>query len=463
MGPFLLTFIMVMFVLMLQFLWQYIDDLVGKGLEWTVIAELLFYACGNLIPMALPLATLLSSIMAVGNLGEHNELLALKASGISLQRILAPLAALVLLITVSDFVFSNNIIPYINLKFNSLLYDVKHQRPELQLKEGVFFDGIDNYTIRVNDKDEKNGALRDIIIYDHSKGSGNRSVIIADSGFLRMTSNQKYLILTLYDGSSYEEEKESGGERKLPFRTNKFKEQEAVFELTGYGFERTDENLFKNRAQMLNLGQLTIMSDSLQREQNSRTMLQVRNFFHTSTFRHYSDFDVAAESRPYKIPVDTLMQALNVEQRLSAVEKALLSSKEAQSNLSTHIEDLRYSSRELNLHSIEWHLKFAFPLSCLIFFFIGAPLGAIIRKGGFGTPFLISLFIFLLYYIVSMAFKRLARDGAWDPAVAIWMSSLVTIPMGIFFTYKAATDKRFSLPKWYSSAASWVGKIFSNK
>lgn len=460
-GPFAMSFFMVMFVLILQFLWLQIDDLVGKGLAWSVILELLLYASGSLFVMGLPLIVLLSSIMAVGNLGEHNELLALKAAGISLPRILSSLIVVASLVTVGDFFFSNNALPYINLKLTSLMFDVKQQRPELQIKEGVFYDGINNYNIRVDDKDEETGLLHGIIIYDHSKGNGNRSVTIADSGHLRMTSNQKYLVLQLYDGHTYEEENESsGGERKLPFRTNKFAEQEVIFELTGYGFERTDENLFKGRASMLNLNQLSVMSDSLARERDSRTAMQIRSFLYSNNFSHHSDFDNSS-SKPYKIYADSIVKTLNAEQRLATADKALVQAKQAQSSLGIQADDLRRSNATLNMHNIEWHLKFSYPIACFIFFLIGAPLGAIIRKGGFGTPFIISLIVFLIYYMVSVAFKKMARDGAWDVAVAMWMSTLVTLPMGIFLTYKAVTDQRFALPKWYTKASAWMGKFFS--
>jgi lipopolysaccharide export system permease protein len=454
---------MVMFVLILQFLWLYIDDLVGKGLEWSVIAELILYASGNLLIMALPLSLLLASIMAVGNLGEHNELLALKASGISLPRIMAPLVVVAGLFTVGDFFFANNALPYINLKFSSLLYDVKQQRPELQIEEGVFYDGIKNYTIRVGDKDENTGLLRRVIIYDHSKGSGNRAVTIADSGYLRVTANQKYLILTLYSGYSYEEESESSGERKLPFRTNQFGEQEAVFELTGYGFERTDENLFRDKAEMLNLSQLTVMSDSLLREHSARASMQMHNFLYSESFTHHYDFDTRSRNKPHKITADSALLPLSVEQRVAVAEKAINTAAQAQNLLAATAEDLRRANLSLNKHNIEWHLKFTNPLACIILFFIGAALGAIIRKGGLGMPFIVSLVVFLIYYMVSAAFKRLARDGSWEVPMAIWMSTLVTLPMAIFFTYKAVGDRRFTLPKWYVAFANLLGTFIKKK
>jgi lipopolysaccharide export system permease protein len=462
-GPFILAFFMTMFVLILQFLWMWIDDLVGKGLEWKVILELIFYYSGNLFMMALPLATLLSSIMAIGNLGEHNELLALKSAGISLPRILAPLLAAACLLAVSGFLFSNNLLPYFNLKATALLYDVRQQRPELQIKEGMFYDGITNYTIRVKEKDEKTGLLSNIMIYDHSAGSGNRSLTIADSGYIRITSNQKYLILTLYNGCSYDELKENNaGERKYPFRINKFSMEETIVELIGYGFERTDETLFKNRSKMFNLRQLSAISDSLQRERDSRVLLQAQNFFLSSNFR-FGTTDFNSTGKPYRFVADSIIATCDVEQQLQIAGKALTLAKQAQSNLAVQAADMQFTNRELSLHNIEWHLKFTVPLSCIIFALIGAPLGAIIRKGGFGTPFLISLLVFMLYYVTSFAFEKLAKNSEWDPRIAIWMSTIVTLPLGLFFSYKAATDQRITLPKWYLAAANWVGTFFEGK
>ncbi|MDR1022926.1 MAG: LptF/LptG family permease [Prevotellaceae bacterium] len=461
-GPFILTFFMTMFVLILQFLWIWIDELVGKGLEWGVILELIFYYSGNLFMMALPLATLLSSIMAIGNLGEHNELLALKSAGISLPRILAPLMVVACLLAVGGFLFSNNLLPYFNLKATALLFDVKQQRPELQIKEGVFYDGINDYIIRVKDKDEKTGLLCDIMIYDHSGNNGNRSLTIADSGYMRITSNQKYLILTLYNGCSYDELKESAGEHKYPFRINKFSMEETVFELTGYGFERTDDALFKNRSKMLDLHQLSVISDSLQRERDSRTLLNAQNFFRSTSFRLGAS-DFSSSGKPRRLAADSILAACDVEQQLQIANKALVLAKQAQSSFASQASDMQFSNRELDLHNIEWHLKFTVPLSCILFVLIGAPLGAIIRKGGFGTPFLISLLVFMLYYIVSFSFEKLAKNSEWEPRIAIWMSTIVTLPLAIFFSYKAATDRRVTLPKWYLKVMDRAGALLGAK
>jgi lipopolysaccharide export system permease protein len=454
---------MTMFVLILQFLWAYIDELVGKGLEWRVILEFIFYYSGNLFMMALPLATLLSSIMALGNLGEHNELLALKSAGISLPRILAPLMAATCVFTVVGFLFANNLLPYFNLKGTALLYDIRQQRPELQIKEGLFYDGIADYTIRVESKNEKTGLLCGIMIYNHTGGSGNRSLTIADSGYMRITSNQKYLVLTLYSGCSYDELKESAGERKYPFRINNFSLEETIFELTGYGLERSDGNLFKNRSRMLNLRQLSTISDSLKRESDSRALQMARSFFQLSNFQlGASDFS-SAYSKPRRFNADSVLQTCNAEQQLLAASRALTMAKQAQGNLVAQASDMQFTNRERSLHDIEWHLKFTVPLSCIIFLLIGAPLGAIIRKGGFGTPFLISLIVFMIYYITSMLFERLARNSEWNPRVAIWMSTIITLPIGLFFSYKAATDQRVTLPKWYLKIMDWIGNVLGGR
>jgi lipopolysaccharide export system permease protein len=455
-----------MFVLILQFLWQYIDDLVGKGLEWYVICQLIFYiSSSTLVMMALPLATLLASSMALGNLGEHNELLALKSAGISLHRILAPLMLLVAgVFAVGGFWYANRVQPYFFLRFTSLMYDVRRQRPELQIKEGIFYDGITNYTIRVQHKDEQTGLLSGLMIYDHSANNGNRSLTMADSGYIRITADKKYLVLTLYDGNSYEEmneQKGSGGERKYPFRTNSFAKQEAMFELTGYGFERTDESLFKDRAKMLNLNQLTVMADSLQRDIGSRTQLLARNFFTSGSFR-YGSTDFLNPHKPYRLNTDSLFATFDVRKQHSVAHRALELAMQAQSSYVIQAGDMQYERRDLNMHNIEWHLKFSLPFSCVVFFLIGAPLGAIIRKGGFGTPFLVSLLVFLVYYMVSFAGERLARDSVWTPRSAIWMSTLVTLPMGIFFAYKAAADKSIAMPQWLAYAIGQAKRLLQS-
>ncbi|GHT10540.1 hypothetical protein AGMMS4956_02030 [Bacteroidia bacterium] len=456
-----------MFVLVLQFLWLYIDDLVGKGLDAVVVVELITYAAANLIPMALPLSMLLASIMTMGNLGEHNELLALKSSGISLSRIMFPIFIVAICFTLGSFFFSNNVLPYTNLKFTSLLFSVKQQRPELQIKPGVFYDGIEDYIIKVDSKDEETGLLHNVIIYNHSAKNGNKSLTIANTGYLRVTSNQQYLIFTLYNGCVYEEmQEEKNATPKYPFRENEFEEQESVFELIGYGFERSDETLFKNKSQMLNLQQLDVVRDSLRQGRDKNIDGILTQFFRTSHFAHNREFIETTgndnTSYPYNITCDSLIATMSAAQIHRAAKNAVQRAMETKSELATQVDAVKYDSRQVNIHDIEWHLKFTYPLACLIFFFIGAPLGAIIRKGGFGTPFVISLLVFLIYYVISISCQKIARDGAMSTALAMWISSLVTFPFGVFMTYKAAKDQQIALPRWYLVFTKWIGHFWNN-
>ncbi len=273
-GPLVMTFFIVMFILLMQFLWKYIDDLVGKGLEWKVIAELLLYASSNLVPMALPLSTLLASLMTMGNLGENNELLAMKSAGISLPRILSPLIFITILISISAFFFSNNVLPYTNLKISTLLYSVKQQKPELAIKEGIFTTINDVYSIKIAEKNQKTSLMRRIMIYDHSKNEGNLVITSADSGYIKVSNDEKRLVATLYSGNTYEERLESAtsksGNRAFPSSSQKFQEQVIVFELQGKGLQKTDEELFKSSAQTMNLHQLDIVKDSLSKQYRSR-------------------------------------------------------------------------------------------------------------------------------------------------------------------------------------------------
>jgi lipopolysaccharide export system permease protein len=459
-APLIATFFVVMFVLVLQFLWLYIDDMVGKGLEIMVVVELISYAAINLITMALPLTVLLASIMVMGNLGEHNELLALKASGISLWRIAFPVFVVVTMLSVGSFVVANNVLPYTNLKFTSLLFSVKQQRPELQIQPGIFYDGIQDYIVKADDKNDETGMLLNLMIYNHGDPNGARSLTVADSGYLRITSDQKYLIFTLYGGNVYDELKESGSEPKYPLNIRTFKEQESVFELTGYGFERSDENLFKNRAQMLNLQQLSTYADSLRTTRNQLVVQNFNNYFHSSYFTHSQEIgkpdSIAMLQYKYPLTLDSLMKTMTAEQIGRAASRAVQRAREAKSEIVTQVEQLRGDNRQINSHDIQWHLMFVYPLGCLIFFFVGAPIGAIIRKGGFGTSFVISLVAFLLYYVISIIFQKYARDGILSSASAMWVSSVVTASIGILFTYKAIKDRTFTLPKWYLWVAQKV-------
>jgi lipopolysaccharide export system permease protein len=442
----------------MQFLWRYIDELVGKGLEIKVIAELLAYASASLVPMALPLAILLSSLMTFGNLGEFHELTALKASGISLQRIMFPLMVLVFIISIGAFFFANNVMPYTNLKMKSLIYDVRQQRPELNIQEGEFFNGIDNYSIRTNKKDPVTNVMYGLKIYDHTQRKGNASVTLADSGKIEMTTDKRDLLITLWNGKSYSE-MESDRKKSYntyPHRIDVFKEEKIVIPVSGYDLQRTDETLFKNYYQMLNVSQLMHAMDSL----NAEMAIKNNHFRHSLMTYHYfkirdrnlpprpfRQMPVAADSMPGTIQhtdtissFDSLYASFDPTMKRRIVNTALSNARTTKGFIENTISNMKFEQRNIRKHEIEWHKKFALAAACLIFLFVGAPLGAIIRKGGMGMPTVISTVLFILYYVISLTGEKFARESILESYQGMWMSSFILVIVGIFLTYKATND-----------------------
>lgn len=462
-----MTFFIVMFVLLMQFLWKYIDDLVGKGLDWTIISELLLYASAGLVPMALPLSTLLASLMTLGNLGENNELLAMKSAGISLPRIMLPLIVVTILISSGAFFFSNNVLPYTNLKITSLLYDVKQQRPELQLKEGVFYNGIEGMSVKIGEKNHNTNLLKRIMIYDHRSNDGNITVTVADSGYMRVTTDERHLVVTLYNGYTYEEVKEGrepvrNRDKKLPARKTHFAEQTFIHELKGFGLQRTDEELFKNNFQVMNLAQLDKAQDSLSNELRFRNDAFKKNLVSNIVLRNVyrAPQDTVLVAATYKLITDTLYSKLNNEQKLRAIERALVNARSAKSYISTTSDEINYKAKYIARHKIEWHRKFALSFACFVFFFIGAPLGAIIRKGGLGMPVVISVLFFILYYVIAITGEKFVRELVWHPTLGMWISSVILLPLGAFLSYKATTDSVILNADWYVNTFK---KVFSFK
>ena len=449
-GPFVLTFIIVVFVLLMQFLWKYIDDLVGKGLETTVIAELLMYTSASLVPMALPLAVLLASIMTFGNLGEHNELLAFKSAGISLQRIMTPVIFMVILITFGAFLFNNNMLPYTNLKMRSLLYDIQKQNPELQIKPGLFDNTIEGYSIRVEEKDSRTSLLKGIQIYDHSDHLGNIIVTVADSGYIRMTTDERHLVFTLYSGFTYTEMQKKGRDKRkktFPARRDKFQMQEMLVELVDFGLQRTDENLFKSSYQMMNLTQLKHVTDSLideilYNQKDLKSTLRTASYYKNKSFLYKGDDKdtVIYEKKVVRFNADSVFYSQKREDQIRTINQAIGAARNTTNYLNNSYITQDNKVRRLRKYQIETHRKYTLSLACLLFFFIGAPLGAIIRKGGLGLPVVISVFFFIIYYIISLTGEKFARESVLSPFYGMWISTFILIPLGTFLTYKASKD-----------------------
>jgi lipopolysaccharide export system permease protein len=432
----------------MQFLWKYVDDLVGKGLSFGVLSELLLYASATFIPLALPLAILLASLMTFGNLGENYELTALKSSGISLWKIMYPLIVLIITISIVAFFYSNISLPYFNWKFRSLLYDIQQQRPELQIKEGVYYNGIEGYSIKIGKKEAGTNLLFNLKIYDHTENNGNVCVTTADSGYIKMTSDKRFLMITLINGESYidmpEDQKHRFNKKSYPFRRDKFEQQIVNIPLEGFDFERTEEGLFRNNYQMMNLKQLTYATDSMWKDiyADSRSLKNsiLNGNLYPNIITNYKDTSKKQSISKYNRNIRVLFYSLNEQDKLMALNSALVEARNAKSSISTETQVRLSKMIRLKKHEIEWHKKFTLSLACIIFFFIGAPLGAIIRKGGLGLPLVISVIFFILYYIISLTGEKMARESFWTAWRGVWFSSMLLLPIGIFLTYKATND-----------------------
>ncbi len=440
-GPLVMTFFIALFILLMQFLWKYVDDLVGKGLEWYIIAELLFYASSTFVPLALPLAILLSSLMTFGNLGEHYELVAMKAAGISLRKVMKPLVLLSVMIAFVAFYFSNNILPIANLKFHAILYDVREQKLALNIKEGIFYDGIDGYVIRVGKKERDGKTIRNIKIYDHSQRQGNANLTLAEWGTMELTPDKKVLIFKLYNGTNYQERVDQRNyHRQRQFQRTRFAENVRRFDLSAFAMNRTNEDFFKKHYQMLNLKQLRHFEDSI----NGRINLRKTEFVKTvyGSFYQFNMMDSLVKSHADTAATlkTEFLSNFPVHRQREILDAAIQSASSIRENLRVHINDLDARKKILHRYEIEIQRKFTLSLACFILFFIGAPLGAIVRKGGFGLPVVFSVVFFIIYHVISMTGEKFCREGVLPAYKGMWIASAIFLPVGIFLTLKATTD-----------------------
>ncbi len=437
-----MTFAVVMFILLMQFVWKYIDDFVGKGLDWFLILELMFYVAVTLVPMALPLAILLASIMTFGNLAESYELTALKSAGMSLQKVMKPLTITTFLMAIGAFLFANYILPMANLKMGTLLYDITHQKPSLDVKEGVFYKGIQDFTIKVAKKDAKNNILYNILIYDHSQRQGNNKVVIAKQGIMKMSADENFLLITLKDGHSYEEIVSQNNKGFKPLTRTNFKEETIVMDMRDFKMIRTDESLFKDNYQMMNISQLSNEIDTLKKENKER--------YAAINMQVIKNYNLYSDSTKISVHKDSLTQALldkknwidvyNLSEKNRIFENALSLARTNQSYVNVNLMSAKNAVETESRYKIEWHKKFTLSFACLVLFFIGAPLGAIIRKGGIGMPAVVSVGFFLIFHVLSITGEKSAKEGVWEAWQGAWLATFVLLPIGIFLTYKATRD-----------------------
>jgi lipopolysaccharide export system permease protein len=488
----------------MQFVWKYVDDLVGKGLEWLIIGKLLVLVSATMVSLALPLAILLSSLMTFGNLGEYMELTAIKASGISLQRAMRSVFVFCLIMSGSAFYFSNNVLPIANLKMRTLLHDIQNKRPELNIKPGIFNSDIQNYVIRIGKKSSDGKQLEQIMIYDHTNHAGNDRLILAEKGVMRLSDDKRFLELKLINGKTYTEAEPNKVRRgRFPFLRENFSEDLIRFDLSIFDLNKSDESLFKKNYQMLNLTQLSREADTLNWQLIKEKKYLIESIFNGPFFKNGEKYSIVSNVAKYSNPKDSLRQdsmakiqkikvqlrknmdaalkgKIPFEDTLPAVNKGFVTvptnngklipkvlinkksvlknfSKSEQirifegadkllrgnkSTLDYSLENFNSEQERINRHQIEWHRKFTLSFACLLLFLIGAPLGAIVRKGGLGMPVIISLAFFITYHMLSITGEKLARESVITPFWGMWLSAAILLPIGIFLTYKATTDSK---------------------
>lgn len=452
---FLMTFFIVLFIVLMQFLWKFVDQLVGKGLTFDVIGELFFYAALTMVPTALPLAVLLASLMTFGNLGEKFELTALKASGISLFRIMRPLIVLMVFIAIGAFFFQNNVLPVAQTKMWTLLFSVRQKSPEVEIPERSFYDQIPNMNLYVDHKNPETGMLYGMIIYDVTRGIDNSRVILADSGKLSFTEDKTRLFLHLYSGEMFENLRDNSlgvtSSGYMPFRRENFSDKEIYFTFDA-NFNRMDESGMRNQYVGKNISELRHSIDSIGARVDSIGAVyadEIKSQPYLGLSREvrvrndsgrYVTVPRAEVAMPAALDLDSIFNAPTPSYAKTYLNQALMKARRQRQDYEYRSLSLTEQAKLVRRHDIEMQKKFTLSIACIIFFFIGAPLGAIIKKGGLGTPLVISIILFIIYYIIDNTGYKMARDGkilVWE---GLWLSTAVLLPLGVFFTYKAVGD-----------------------
>ena len=451
MRPFIVTFFVVMFILLMFFLFKYVDDLIGKGFEWYVILELMFYAAAAQVAMALPLAVLLSSIMTFGTLGENYELVAIKSAGVSLQKAMMPLFVVIIMLSVSAFLFSEYMLPKTNLKFGSLLWDIRNKKLAFLIKEGVFNNSIPGYSIRV-DKKWDDGRLEGIMIYQANDKNDIANIIMAKEGTMNKTPDNNTLLLNLKDGVRYEEApgKTSYYNPRQELYRMRFKQTNVTFDLSSFKMSTTDQNSFRGNNAMLNLKGLVHKKDSLTKELDSINRTSKENIGGYYKQNNYTKGYTKIKTKPLVIKGD-ILNTIPKNDRAMVAQSALdIANAVYQSALTRKAEHLDKSINLIKI-DIEYWKKYTLAASCILLFFIGAPLGAIIRKGGMGLPVVMAVIFFLIYHIISTVSEKSAVQGNLEPVAGAWMAIILLSPLAAFLTYKATVDSALFDTGYYKS------------
>ena len=441
-GPFFAILLVVVFILMMQFLWLYIDELVGKGLSFKVILEFLGWGSATLLPLSLPLATLLASMMTLGTLGENNELLAIKAAGISLQRILIPLGTACAVISVGAFFISDDLIPVAYNKIYQLREDIGKTKEEIKIPTGTFYNGIEGYILRIEERNDDTDMMHGVMVYNHTKNKGNTSLTLADSAMMKMSKDKSYLSFILFDGSNYEETNtKKYRDTTLQLQKIDFHRQELIIPLENYAFQKSDSSRFSDQVKSMDLDQLQYSQDSIGTLNAEGKARNIHSLNSSRTLRYNNQLDTTSKVvRKTPFVNEEAGKWKKIEDEISSVQKARQNADELEMAVNAYSRERYHHTHTLRLIDIEIFKKFALSIACFIFFFIGAPLGAIIRKGGLGVSAIISVLFFVAYWVIDITGTKLARDGAVGPFHGVFFSSYVLLPTGLFLSWKAIND-----------------------
>jgi lipopolysaccharide export system permease protein len=467
-GPFVVTFFVTLFVLVMQFFWLYMDELIGKGLGMWMILKLLLYMSSTMVPMALPLGVLLASIMTFGNLGENFELVAIKSSGISLLRFMRPLLVFMIFVSFGAFLFNNNVIPVANLKALSLLYDLRNSKPTFNIRPGQFNNDIKGFSIRVGSKDRDGKVIRDIIIYDQSSGMGNDNVIIAERGEMIPTADKQALIFRLKNGWRYEEQQDRGQSKRPQTRLH-FQTWDKVFDMSSFKVTRTNQDLFKNAYQMMNVSQLNEGIDSMRRRK--KTIARTTGSYLAPYQLAFKEDKEGQEfvkkiknNKPALRKYDTSFSELVPDSlKAGTLQLAVANIRSMKGLLDMTAIDGKMQSENYTRYNIEWHRKFTLSFACILLFLIGAPLGAIIRKGGLGMPLVVAVAFFVVFHITSVAGEKLAIANSLPPWVGMWMATLMLLPIAFILIQQARNDSQVFSKEWYTRLWKKIAGMFPEK
>lgn len=447
-GPFAITFALSMFLFLMQFLWKYIDELVGKGIEPAVLAQLIFYSLADLVPMAMPLTIMVAGLMTFGNLSESFELVAMKANGLSLQRILRPVFVLMIFLAVVNFFFMNVVIPKANLEAKALLWDLRQKKPAFNIQEGAFYQQIEGYSIRVGKKEKDNESISDILIYEYKSDDSKRlNVVRAEKGKMVLSNDKRMLYFTLQNGIRYDEMtgmKEYS--RTAPFNLMKFETQKMSIDLSSLDLKFTERDAYKGDYRLMNINELNQEIDSFQRKE--KLMLKenkgylARYLHFPGMFGPYQSVKKSATADTFYKPLSkgSLLANYHADIQPQVLSGAINNARGIKSTVDGLVANLKFESDEIAPYRAEWHKKFTLSVLILLLFLVSAPLGAIIRKGGIGMPLVISVVLFVLFYAVNMVGEKIGKEGVVPIWFGLWLSSFILLPIGLLITWKATND-----------------------